>query len=234
MSQTKTSLRAALKQVPLFNALDDKALDFLVKRVARRHFKPGETIFVEGSPCDGLYVIEAGIVKIFVSSASGREQTLLIEGPGKTMGDLSVLDGGKYPASAIASTGTDLLLIRSDDLQTLCLQHLEVGTKLLKAVASYVRPMISIVEQLCFSTVRQRLAALLIHLAEGAGKLTAYGTELRLTSSKKEIASQLGTVPELISRNLAALQSSGLVKVRGKSVIISNMKALKAEATIVH
>ncbi len=230
MPQTKTGLGTALKKVPLFNDLQEKELAFLEQRLVQRHFKADEPIFLEGDPCAGLYLIEAGTVKIFVSSASGREQILLIGGPGSTIGKLAVLDGGNYPASATASTDADLLLILREDLQALCLRHLEVGVKLLKVVASHVRPMIGIVEQLCFSTVRQRLAALLLHLMTQVGKPTVHGMEFRLTSSKRDVAAQIGTVPELISRNLGSLQASGIIKVRGKNVIIYDRKALKAEA----
>jgi CRP/FNR family transcriptional regulator, cyclic AMP receptor protein len=238
MPPAKISLVTALKKLPLLCGLDENALDFLGQRVARRHFKSGEAVFTEGYPCGGLYLIEEGTVKIFVSSSNGREQTLRTQGPGTSMGDLAVLDGGNYPASARTSTYANLLFIRREDLQALCMRHAEVGVKLLEVVAACVRPMIGILEQISFSTVRQRLAAHLVHLVQQDRRLTTQGgvvpwgegEELKLTSSKKDLAAQLGTVPEVISRNLGSLQGSGLIKVRGKSIIICNLKSLKTEA----
>jgi CRP-like cAMP-binding protein len=234
MPQAKASLAEALKKVPLFNDLSEEEREFLAERALRHHFEAGDLIFSEGQQCTGLYLIETGRVRIFGSSTSGREQMLAIQGPGSPVGELAVLDGGNYPASAEASTDADLLLIRREDLQALCLRHPKVGVKVLEVVASRVRPMISIVEQLSFSTVRQRLAALLLRLAAEEGKLTAHGVEFRLKSTNRDLAAQIGTVPELVSRNLGSLQASGLIKIRGKTVIISDPKAVQAEVERVH
>jgi CRP/FNR family transcriptional regulator, dissimilatory nitrate respiration regulator len=230
MPQAKTSLVGTLKKVPLFNDLAEEDHQFLLRHGLRHHVKAHEFIFSEGQVCRGLYLIEAGSVKIFGSSMSGREQILATQGPGGTLGELAVLDGGNHPASAIASTDADLLLIRTEDLQALVLQHPAVRVKLLELVASRVRPMIDIVKQLSFTTVRQRLAGFLLRLAEKDGTPTAHGVEFTLTCTHRDLAAQIGTVPELVSRNLGYLQASGLIKVRGKTVIISKPKSLQLEA----
>lgn len=230
MPQAKTSLVEALKKVPLFKAFTEEECQFLMRRGLRHHVKADEFIFSEGEVCRGLYLIEAGSVKIFASSTGGREQTLATQGPGGTLGELAALDGGNYPVSATASTDTDLLFIRREELQALCLQHPKVAIKLLEVVASRVRPMIGLLEQISFSTVRQRLAALLLELAAQDGKLTTRGVEFKLTATNRDLAAQIGTVPELISRNLGSLQASGRIKIRGKTVIISDPIALRSEA----
>ena len=120
MPEAKTSLVEALKKVALFNDLAEEQREFLGRRALRHHFNADEPIFSEGEQCTGLYLIETGRVKIIGSSTSGREQILAIQGPGSTVGELAVLDGGNYPASATASTDADLLLIRREDLQALC------------------------------------------------------------------------------------------------------------------
>ena len=101
---------------------------------------------------------------------------------------------------------------------------------MLEVVASRVRPMIGLLEQISFSTVRQRLATLLLQLAAKDGKLTARGVEFKLRATNRDLAAQIGTVPELISRNLGFLQASGSIKIRGKTIIISDPIALRCEA----
>jgi CRP/FNR family transcriptional regulator len=234
MLRAKTSLIEALRKVPLFKCLTEKEREVLGQRARMLHFKADAPIFVEGEPCSRLYLIDAGSVKVFASSTSGREQILAIQGSGSTLGELAILDGGNYCASAAAFTDADLLLVRREDLQALCLQRPEVSVKLLEAVASRVRPMIGIVEQLSFSTVRQRLAALLLRLASQDGKPTAHGVEFRLTSTNRDLAAEIGTVPELVSRNLGSLQASGLIRVRGKAVTISNPEGLQLEVLSLH
>jgi CRP-like cAMP-binding protein len=230
MLQAKISLAEALKKVPLFNDLEEEERRLLGERALRHHFTSDGLVFSEGEPCMGLYIVETGRVKLFKSSTSGREQTLAIQGPGSTVGELAALDGGNYPVSAKACPDADLLLIRREDLQGLCLRHPKVGVKLLEVIASRVRPMISIIEQLSFSTVRQRLAGLLLRLAAQEGKRTDQGVKFRLTSTNRDLAAQIGTVPELVSRNLGSLEAAGLIKIRGKTIIIANPQAIQLEA----
>jgi CRP/FNR family transcriptional regulator len=77
--------------------------------------------------------------------------------------------------------------------------------------------------------VRHRLASFLLRLARTEGKRTADGVEVTLPVSNQELASQIGTVRELVSRNLSRFQSEGLVKIDGRRVIIRDLKALEAE-----
>src|ERR1017187_3164346 len=84
----------------MFSGLTESELAFLAQRAVPRRFSPGETFFSEGEPCAGLYVVESGNVRIFKSSASGREQVLSIDGPGSSIAELPVFDGGNYPISA--------------------------------------------------------------------------------------------------------------------------------------
>ena len=204
-------------------------MDSLVARALPRHFGQGEVIFAEGDPCEGLYVIESGTVRIFKTSASGREQVLAVEGPGGSIAELPVFDGGAYPASAVAASHTALLFMSKKDFQTLCLQHPDVALKVLRVVGARLRGLVSIIEELSFTTVRHRLLALLLREASQKGKQTARGIEFNLTASDQELAFQIGRVRELVSRNLSRLQAAGLLKMEGKMIIIPDLTALEGE-----
>lgn len=220
---------AALKKVALLADLAESELGFLASAALARHYKPGEMIFSEGDPCEGLYVIESGAVKIFKISPSGREQVLTIEGPGASVAELPVFDGGNYPASAVAESESALLLIRKKDLHALCLEHPEVALKVLRVVSSRLRRLVSIVEELSFTTVHHRLAALLLREARSKGKRTARGVEFTFGISNQELASHIGTVRELVSRNLSRLQAAGLIKMEGRTVIVPDLGTLEGE-----
>ena len=193
---------ASLKHIPLFQDLSEPELNFLLDRAVVMHFEPGQMIFVEGDPCEGLYVIESGQVKIFRTSPGGREQILTIEGAGASVAELPVFDGGDYPASAAGLTESILLHIRKKDFQALCLEHPEVALKVLKVVGSRLRRLVDIINELSFASVRHRLASLLLRLAENEGTKTEGSTVFNLPSTNQELAAQIGTVRELVSRNL--------------------------------
>lgn len=224
-----TDYTRTLAKVQIFSVLTEAQLGFLAQRVVPRQYSAGELIFAESEPCGGLYVVERGNIRIFKSSSGGREQVLSIDGPGSSVAELPVFDGGDYPASAVAVDDATLLFVRKEDFQALCMAHPEVALKVLRVVGARLRRLVGIIEELSFTTVRHRLAALLLRLAKVEGKPVAGGVEFLLPANNQELASQIGTVRELVSRNLSRLQAEGLLKLEGRSVVLADVRALEAE-----
>src|SRR6185437_7080075 len=218
----------ALRKAGIFADLTPTELQFLAERAVPRDYGPGELVFSEGEMCAGLFVIEKGHLRIFKSSPSGREQVLAVDGPGSSIAELPVFDGGNYPASTSAVDDARVYFIRKEDFYSLCLVHPKVALKVLKVVGARLRRLVGIIEELSFTSVRSRLIANLLRLAE-RGKKTPAGVEAQLPASNQELASQIGTVRELVSRNLSRLQAEGLIRVEGKTVVIPDPKRLEAE-----
>jgi CRP/FNR family transcriptional regulator len=218
-----------LTRVPIFSGLSEVELSFLAQRTVPRRFSAGETVFAEGEPCAGLFVVESGHVRIFKSSAGGREQVLSNEGPGSSVAELPVFDGGNYPASVTAIDDATLLFVSKQDFQALCLTHPQVSLKVLRVVGARLRRLVGIIEELSFTTVRHRLASFLVRLAKSSGGKTGKGIEISLPASNQELASQIGTVRELVSRNLSRFQAEGLLTIEGRKVFVVDLKALEAE-----
>ena len=204
-------------------------LSFLAQRAVPRKFSAGEMVFGEGDACTGMYVVESGQIRIFKTSAGGREQVLSIDGPGSSVAELPVFDGGNYPASVSAVEDATLLFISKQDFQALCLTHPQVALKVLRVVGARLRRLVGIIEELSFTTVRHRLAAFLVRLAQREGTRIAEGIEITLPASNQELASQIGTVRELVSRNLSRFQSEKLIQMDGRRIVIANLKALESE-----
>ncbi|HKW75148.1 MAG TPA: Crp/Fnr family transcriptional regulator [Terriglobales bacterium] len=217
-----------LRRVPIFADLTPAELQFLSERAVRRNYSAGEIIFSEGDPCAGLFVIQSGRIRIFKSSPSGREQVLAIDGPGSSVAELPVFDGGNYPASTSAVESSEILFISKQDFYSLCLIHPQVPLKVLKIVGARLRRLVGIIEELSFTTVRGRLISILLRFA-ASGRKTAKGVEVQLPHSNQELAAQIGTVRELVSRNLSRLQAEDLIRMEGKTVLIPDLNRLKAE-----
>jgi CRP/FNR family transcriptional regulator len=218
-----------LSKLPIFAELTPQQMSFLAQRVVSKQFAAGELIFAEGDACQGMYVVERGHIRIFKSSPGGREQVLSIDGPGSSVAELPVFDGGGYPASGSAVDEVSALLVRKQDFHALCLAHPEVALKVLRVVGARLRRLVGIIEELSFTTVRRRLASYLFRLAQREGANTADGVEITLPASNQEVAAQIGTVRELVSRNLSRLQQEGILKVDGRLVVVRNLAALEAE-----
>jgi len=222
-------LGQTLAKAKIFSGLTETELEFLARHTVPRHYSAGELVFGEGEPCLGLYVVELGQVRIFKTSSSGREQVLSIDGPGSSIAELPVFDGGAYPASAMAIENATLLFVAKPDFQALFLAHPQVGLKVLRVVGARLRQLVGIIEELSFTTVRHRLASYLFRLAQKSGKRTAAGTVVSLPVNNQELAAQIGTVRELVSRNLSRLQAEGLLKINGRKVTLCNLQALEEE-----
>jgi signal-transduction protein with cAMP-binding, CBS, and nucleotidyltransferase domain len=123
VSEVKVNHGQTLSKVPIFSGLTESEFAFLAQRAVPRHFSAGETVFTEGEPCTRIYVVESGHIRIFKSSSGGREQVLSIDGPGSSVAELPVFDGGNYPASVTAIEDATLLFVSKQDFQSLCLAH---------------------------------------------------------------------------------------------------------------
>ena len=228
MTVQRIDLAAALEKTALLAGLSQSELRLLAARTVRKLFSAGELLFSEGEPCSGLHIIASGKVRIFKTSMSGREQVLAVNGPGESVAELPVFDGGPYPASAMAIEDAEIAFVSRRDFNAYCLEHPEVALKVLSVVGGRLRRLVAIIEELSFTTIRQRLIAALLKLAQSHGKKSERGTEFLLPGTHQELANELGTVRELISRNLMRLQAEGLLEVDARQIVVKDMKGLSA------
>lgn len=223
------SAEMVLRKTPLFAALTGPETDALARRVSTMRKERGELLFSEGDACKGLYLIASGKIRIFKLSAGGREQVLAVEGPGSSFAEIPIFDGGSYPASASILEDSELLFISRKDFQSFCLEHPDVALKVISVVGSRLRRLVNIIEELSFTTVRERLIGLILRLCESDGTSTEAGVSLELRKSHQELASELGTVRELVSRNLGRLQAEGFLQVDGRKIVVKDVLGLRRE-----
>lgn len=224
----RIDLASALTQAPLFSGLSALELRLLAARAARKLLSAGDLLFSEGEPCSGLHIIVTGKIRIFKSSSSGREQVLALNVPGESVAELPVFDGGTYPASAMAVEDAEIAFISRRDFNAFCLEHPEVALKVLSVVGARLRRLVGIIEELSFTTIRQRLISVLIKLAQSQGTKTERGIEFLLPGTHQELANQLGTVRELISRNLMRLQAEGMLEVDARQIVVKDIEGMSA------
>jgi CRP/FNR family transcriptional regulator len=217
----------ALAKIPLFAHLSQRSLHLLAQRVVRRHLEPGEVIFSEGQACEELYVIEAGAVKLYKVSKDGREQVLGTHGPGQTLSELPMIDGDSHPFSAAALVKSTLWVIGTKTLETLCRSEPDCARQMLSIVACRLRAALDTIEELSFSPVRARLAAYLLRTA--SDRSLQGGSPARLPNNQV-IAAHVGTVREVVSRQLGHLQMRGMIRISGRAIQVVDANALAREA----
>jgi CRP-like cAMP-binding protein len=223
-------LTATLRRVPLFNELTEGELRLLAERAMQKRYAAGALIFSEGDVCRELLVVEDGSVRLFKSAPNGREQLISIERAGGALAETAVLDGGAYSVTACAESTAMLLSLDAEVFRAICAQSPQVAAKVIKVLAHRLRHLDALVEELSFSTVRGRLIAHLVREARENGKRAGQGMQFELRENNEELAARLGTVRELISRNLGRLHGDGLIQMRRRTVLIPDMRRLESDS----
>lgn len=182
-------------------------------------------LFWEGEACAGIFLIAEGSVKIFKTSPGGRELMLSLETAPCTVAELPLFDGGPYPASVRAVDGVVALFVNKSDFQQVCRQYPDVALKILAVVGRRLRNLVGLVESVTFGSVTQRLARLLLEASRQAG-----GDAFELPHTHQELASRLGTVREVVSRNLARFRAEGMVRIEGHQLRILDRAGLERES----
>jgi CRP/FNR family transcriptional regulator len=221
----------ALARVPLLANLSRESLGVLARGVLRTRLRAGAIVFLEGQSCDGLYIVESGLVRLYKTSRGGREQCLTTHGPGETLSELPVVDGGRYPSSAAAVKRSVLLFIRTKVVQSVCKSEPRCAQNVLGVVARRLRTAWDKIEELSFASVQTRLAAYLLRLTSGNAHSTARFIQL---PTNHEIASEIGTVRELVSRHLSRLNEQGTIRLAGRKFCALDVVALAREASGIH
>src|SRR6185369_6790789 len=160
--EERPNLAATLRRVPLFNDLSEPELSLIAERLTLRHCETGSIVFSEGDACRELLVVQQGSVKLLKTAKNGRHQLIGIERAGNSLSEVPVFDGGSYPATAQAMEHTVLLRLEADHFRRVCSQNPELALKVIKVLGHRLRRMGTLVEELSFATVRERLIAYLI------------------------------------------------------------------------
>jgi CRP/FNR family transcriptional regulator len=216
-----------LRRVPYFASLPAIELTRLAGRCTARSLGPGEAVFEEGQPCRGLFIVADGRVEVRQISLRGREQVFHTEGPGATLGEAPLFDGGGYIASAVALTPTHVLFLPRGEVLRLCQRRPAVALAILKTMARRVRHFAEIVGDLAFRPVTERLAR---HLAASVVGPIRPGSRIDLTVTHAQLAARLGTVRELVARAFSQLEQGGVISRDRSRIVVRDPARLAALA----
>ena len=219
-----------LRQTPVFSGLSDEELDELVPLVVKRRLRKDTVVFHEGDPGSAFYLVKTGRVKIYKSSAYGREQVLSILGDGQIFGDVPTFDGGPYPATAATMTEAEIYLIRREDFQGILRRHPEIALKVIRVLGARLRQSMELIRDLSFKQVPHRLAGLLLKLSGEYGKETGAGLLIELPLSRQELADIVGTSRETVTRELKKMEKAGIIGLNRRRITVIDTKRLKAWA----
>jgi CRP/FNR family transcriptional regulator len=209
-----------LKSILYFSDLGLAELESIRKLVFEKTADRAEMVLLEGESPDNLYFVASGAVKVFKTSAEGKEQILSIVRPGESFNDVPIFDGGPNLASARTMGPVLLYGIKKNDMEAILRDHPQIALNVIKVLARRVRHLVSLVEDLSFRHVISRVAKILLEHIGGE-----MGRGPRLT--QQEMAAMAGTAREVVGRSLKALEEEGAIKLDRHRIVITDKEALQ-------
>lgn len=220
-------LLESIKTVKHFKNLTLGELTAIVTAGRVRRFQIGETIYTETDPCSGMFVLIRGMVHLCKNGPQGQQNIMAVIEPVIMFNEITVLDGGPNPATAIAVKDCLVWQIEKGPFQSLLDRIPQVGLSLLRVLATRNRQLISHYEDLSFRSVVARTSKLLLDLSD-------YGHHSidRRHCSIEEMASRIATVPEAISRSLNILKNRDAIRVSRTEISVLSVEKLANSAQL--
>jgi len=216
---------ACIEQVPIFGSLSSGEKMEIAEIASSRSFEKGEMIYTAGDEGGTLFVLHTGRVKLFRLNASGKEQVLRLVEPGEFMGELSLFSSLPLTDNAVALEKTTMCILQGQRLKELMAKYPSIAFKVMDELSRRLEKAENRIEDISLSSVTKRIASALLELSGGK-------QEILLPMTKGDLASQLGTTQETLSRKLAALQEEGLIELKGHRRITIKDKAKLAEISL--
>jgi CRP-like cAMP-binding protein len=215
-----------LAQLPLFSGLTALQLDALAAGARFTGLGKGGILFHQGDPVHGFYFVLGGQVQLSVATPGGAEKVVEIVAAGESFGEAVVFEGLRYPVTATALVGTDLLAVSSAAVLDLLDRDPSFARRMLANMAVRLRRLIRDVESYSLRSAVQRVVGFLLHQAGAAG--SGGRCTVVLPTSKQVLASRLNLTPETLSRVLRDLSLAGLIDVAGPRITLHDVPALTA------
>lgn len=201
-----------LGRVAYFASCGADVLDEVAPAVRERRVRAGTILVAEGDACTNLFLVVEGRVKVVKISPEGREQVLLILGPGRTFNDVPVFDAGVAPGTVEALEDSIVGVLPADGMRRLVERHPAIAVAATQLLASRLRTMTLMVQNLAFRSVVGRVAAIIRGCAVGEQPQIEGAPHACARITQQELAAMTGSVREVVQRALKTLEGDGAIR----------------------
>jgi CRP/FNR family transcriptional regulator, anaerobic regulatory protein len=218
--EPSVSVARLLALFPALASASPATLTRIVERSQHRKAAAGTILFDARTPCAGFPLVLAGTIKVLQRYPNGRELPLYRVKPGESC----LLSGGcllghdRYPATGIAESDVELLVIGPDDFEALVASDPGFRRHVFGLFGERLATLMALVEAIAYQKLDQRLAALLLRKGEA------------VRATHQSLADELGSVREIVSRLLRSFEDKGWVDVARERIRIVDREALAALA----
>ncbi|MDP1545299.1 MAG: Crp/Fnr family transcriptional regulator [Anaerolineales bacterium] len=215
-----------LRNFEFLRGLDPDTLAVLSKSAVWRVFPPNAVLFWEGETESNLYYLHYGSLKVLKTSPDGREQVLRFLNAGEIFNEVGVLAKRPNPVTAVALEESGIWLIPRHALEEVVMKYPQTALQIIGNMADKIIELVTFAADLSLKTVEARFAKLLLDSDEGGV------IERRRWTNQTEMASHLGTVPDVLSRVIRELTKAGLIEMDKQHIRILDRAGLAERAML--
>ena len=220
-----------IQTVPLFSDLSETSLKIITDKMVARSYGKEKMILIEESAGETFFLIYKGTVKITRMSDDGREVILAILGEGDFFGEMALLDGEGRSANVVVLEDAEVLTLQRSDFLDILERFPKIAIHLLKELTTRIRHSDQQIESLSLSGAEQRIALVLIRLAEETGQIKEGTVTIEHIPYQQDIANMAGTSRETVSRVYKMLEDKNHIVRDGKALKIIDFPIFSRQFT---
>ncbi len=182
---------------------------------------------MEGDPPKSLFVLKEGRVKIVKDSVAGKSVIIRAVSEGGLIGEVAIFCNEPYFVSALALEPVVVYEMSRSDLLPFLQRHPRMNEIIIKVLARRLKDAYAAIEGLAIENLEQRLAAVLLKMAETLGQREGENLKLNIRISRQDLAEMTGSTKESISRLMAKLKRKGILKTSRRIILFLNLNRLQ-------
>jgi CRP-like cAMP-binding protein len=223
--EPQLTIMDVLQSSTLLNALSQEEKLELSRHCSQARASRGEVIWLNGDEVDYFGLLGNGFVKMVKGSYLGTDATLEIIGPGQIFGLLGAIEGTGCPLTAISVTDSLYLKILKSAFLPIYEKNAALKDRLIRRTSMRLHSKHDLIAHLSSGKVEQRIAAILLLLAESYGHENEIGLQIDVPLTRQDISEMAGTTVESTIRTMSKWQKEGIIETEKHYVTIKDKKA---------
>jgi len=186
----------------------------------------GQILYYEGTKPLGIFCINSGVIKVYKTASNGKEQILYLAKEGDFLGYSALLGEENYSSSSMIIEDAKICFIPREAFLGSMMKNAEFFKRITKQLCHELGVMEEKLTDASQKSIRERLALLLLQLANTYGVDGGGYQRINLLLTREELAGMVGTATESVIRLLSEFKKDGLIELEGKKILLKDKKGL--------
>lgn len=218
--------RRILRELALFERLDDRALDEVAGHGALRRFTAGRPVFVQGARAREFFILISGKLKVTQLTEDGQQVVVRFVVPGELFGIARALQRSDYPGTATAVIDAAAVAWPMSFWDSFVERNSSLAISAMQTMGQRLQESHTRLREIATEEVERRVAHAILRLARQSGVREKDGIRIDFPISKQDIAEMTGTTLHTVSRIMSAWQARGLVRTGRQKLLVRDPHGL--------